>query len=140
MIRTVSRYLNGKLFEWFAALNMAGIGTIILIWPETLGWSAFKYLVTVGTGPLLIGLVCFIIGYARVLALIINGRSWVYGPRVRAWCSLLSAVLWLQIFISLARFAFSDIGVPSLGLSNWAWLFFGELIVAYRAATDVRTD
>ncbi len=140
MIRAVSQYLNGRLFEWFAALNLAGIGTIIILWPSTLDWSAFKYLVTIGTTPLMIGVVCFVLGYARIFALVVNGRSWVYGPRVRAWCSLLSAVIWLQIWISLAQFAVSDLGVPSLGLSNWTWLFFGELIVAYRAATDVRTD
>lgn len=140
MIRAISKYLNGRLFEWFAALNLAGIGTIIVLWPETLAWSAFKYLVTVGTAPMVIGVGSFVLGYARIVALVVNGRSWVYGPRVRAWCSLLSAVIWLQILISLAQFAVSDTGVPSLGLSNWAWLFFGELIVAYRAATDVRTD
>lgn len=140
MIRDVSRYFNGRLFEWFAALNLAGIGSIIVLWPNTLGWSAFKYLVTIGASPTVIGLSCVVLGYARVCALIINGRSWVYGPRVRAWCSLFSAVIWLQILISLAQFAISDTGVPSIGLSNWALLFLGELIVAYRAATDVRTD
>lgn len=140
MIRTISRYLNGRLFEWFAAANLAGVGTIIVFWPDTLVWSAFKYLVTVGMGPVMIGFICLVVGYARIFALIVNGRSWVYGPRVRAWCSLLSAVIWLQILISLAQFAISDTGVPSLGLSNWAWLFFGELVVAYRAATDVRTS
>jgi hypothetical protein len=138
MIRKVSVYLNGKLFEWFAALNMFVVGAMILIWPQTLGASAFRYLVTVSVKPSVIGFVCFMVGYARLLALIVNGRSWIYGPRVRAWTALISAVIWLQFWISLAQYAF-DIGAPLLGLSNWGWLFVGELIVTYRAATDVRT-
>ena len=140
MIRRISVYLNGKLFEWFAAINMACMGTIVLVWPDTLQASAFKYLVNLSISPSMLGLICFLVGFSRLMALIVNGRSWIYGPRVRAYSALTSAVVWLQLWISLLLYAFTDTGVPSLGLSNWAWLFFGELIVAYRAATDVRNS
>lgn len=137
-LRRVSLYLNGKLFEWFAALNMTGVGLLILLWPATLNVSAFRFLVSHVTQPAVIGLGCFLIGYARLVALIINGRSWRYGPRVRAWCAAASAVIWLQFVYSLIQFAIVDTGVPSIGIMNWTWLFLGEIIVTYRAATNVR--
>ncbi len=137
MIRDISVYLNGKLFEWFAALNMAIMGSIVLVWPETLSVSAFRYLFLT---PSLLGPLCFLVGFSRVIALIVNGRSWVYGPRFRAWAALLSGIVWLQLWISLAQYAHSDTGIPSIGLSNWLWLFLAELIVTYRAATDVRNS
>lgn len=137
MIRDISVYLNGKLFEWFAALNMTAIGLTVLVWPTTLSVSAFRYLFL---RPELLGLLCFLVGLSRLVALIVNGRSWIYGPRVRAWAALFSGIVWLQLWISLAQYALSDTGIPSIGLSNWLLLFLAELIVTYRAATDVRNS
>jgi hypothetical protein len=132
--------LNGRLFEWFAALNMVGIGFTIVLWPETLNQTAFRFLLTLFITPSMVGLTFFAIGCARIAALVVNGRSWIYGPRIRAWSALFSAILWLQLWLGSLQFSFLVIHVPTIGICNWACFFAAELIISYRAATDVRNN
>lgn len=138
MVRTISNYLNEKLFEWFACVTMTGIGATVILWPATLQQTAFRYLVTIFITPTMVGVIFFVVGSARIVALIVNGVSWNYGPRVRAWCALLSAIIWMQLWIGAVRFAYFDLGVPTIGVTTWLWFFLAEIIIAYRAATDVR--
>lgn len=138
MIRRVSNYLNGRLFEWYATANMLGIGVMICLYPNSLQWSAFKYILTHFISSSVVGLGCLVVGYVGIVALIVNGRSEVWGPRARAWGAAVRAVIWFQLWYSLLVFAISDTGTPSIGLVNWALLFFGEIIVGYRAATYVK--
>lgn len=136
MIKQISAFLGNRVYEWFSALNTLGIGLLIAIFPQTLSNSAFKYLVGFAD-PMIIGIVFALVGGTRLIALFINGRSWVYGPRIRAWFALVTAIIWFQLFYSLVVYGVSDVGTPSIGLVNWLLLTLFECVVVYRASTEV---
>jgi hypothetical protein len=109
----------------------------IFIWPLTLGASAFRYLaIVVNTEN--VGLLFFVVAIARGAALIVNGRSDVYGPRVRAAGALAGAVIWAQMLVALFVLMSEMNTPPSPGIPVYFALTMCELISCYRAATDVR--
>jgi hypothetical protein len=85
-----------------------------------------------------LGLLFFLVAIARGVALIINGRSDVYGPRVRAIGAMVGAVIWAQMLVALFGFLAETRSPPSPGIPIYFALTVCELISCYRAATDVR--
>lgn len=138
MIKSVSQHIEGRLFEWGMAFAMLLLALEIFIWPLTLGASAFRYLAFV-VDTENVGLLFFVVAIARGAALIINGRSSVYGPRVRAVGALAGAVIWAQMNVALFILMVETNKPPSPGIPVYFALTVCELISSYRAATDVRS-
>lgn len=133
----VSHNIEGRLFEWGMALAMLCLAVEIFVWPLTLGASAFRYLaVVVNTQN--VGFLFFFVAIARGVALIVNGRSDVYGPRVRALGAMAGAVIWSQMLVALFVLMSEVSSPPSPGIPVYFALTICELISCYRAATDVR--
>lgn len=126
VMRTVARYTRDRLHEWTMAATMILIGLQVAFWPSLLGdWSA--------VWPLMI-----VVGSLRLAALIANGRSYVYGPRIRSFGALAGALMWSQILVALIV-VLPRPAAPSLEISVLLVMTVGELYSSYRAATDVRS-
>lgn len=137
MTPLVRHYVEGRLFEWVMALAMTLLAIETFVWPRTLEASAFYWLITVMPSSF-IGVFLFVFGVARMGALIANGRSTVYGPRVRALGALAGAVMWAQFDLALIA-SYSIKGPPSPGIPFWFTFTLAELYSAYRAASDDRS-
>ncbi len=137
MIPEMRHYLEGRLFEWTMATAMVLLAVECFIWPETLNASEFFWLTTLMPTSL-IGAFLLVFGVARFAALVANGRSLVYGPRVRALGALAGAVLWAQFDLALIA-AFTVSRPPSPGIPFWLVFTLAELYSAYRAASDDRS-
>ena len=134
--RLLSQYVYGRLFEWVMTLNMTLLGLLCVVYPEALQVSAFRYMIFIGD-PKWFGILCIAVGYARFAALVINGRSMVWGPQTRAACAVIGAMIWFQMLTALVAYSITT-GYPSPGVSNWLSLCLGELLAAYLAGRDVR--
>lgn len=124
-----------RLFEWTMTAAMLGLAFEIIIWPGTIGASAFRYMLQL-VGPTNLGLFFAIAGLLRIAALVANGQWPVYGPRCRAVGAAMGALIWFEMLAALFILA-PENGVPSPGIPVYLALTTGELISAYRAATDV---
>ena len=133
----IRAHLEGRLFEWVMATSMILLAVQTFVWPGTLNASAF-FLLTTLMPTSLIGLFLLVFGLARFAALVVNGRSHVYGPRVRAIGALAGAVLWAQFEIALIA-SFTVKRPPSPGIPVWFNFTLAELYSAYRAASDDRS-
>lgn len=84
----------------------------------------------------LVGIFILLVGMARAVALVINGRSVLYGPRVRGWsggrCSDVGPVR------AGARNAVRHGAIPPPGIPFCFSFTLAELYSAYRAAGDAR--
>lgn len=124
-------------WEWWAALNMASIGLLILATPRTIELGAFRYLlflpfITVGwLWAFFLG-----VGFARIVALIANGRVPVYGPHIRALGCVMGALIWSSMMMALIRLT-EDTGTLSIGIGAWGWATVFELRALHRALMDV---
>jgi cytochrome b561 len=133
-----NRYLNDRLLEWGMAIAMFGIAIEIFAWPRTIEESAFRYFALVVSGQNL-GVMFLLVSIARVVALVANGRSCLYGPRTRAIGALVGALIWAQLDCALFMLILLEPdNPPSPGIPIYFALTVCELISSYRAATDVR--
>ena len=131
-------YLEGRLFEWTMTTAMILLSVEIFLWPQTLEASAFHWLVLVLPAEI-IGVVMLFVGTSRATALFINGRSILYGPRIRAVGALVGAVMWAQFDLALLMpFLMNEKAIPSPGIPFWFTFTAAELYTVYRATTDVR--
>lgn len=138
MTPTMRAYVEGRLFEWTMSLAMVLLALEIFLWPRTLEASAFYWLVAVMPSRF-VGVFLLLVGAARLTALFINGRSMMYGPRIRAVGALAGAVMWAQFSLALLMpFVMSEKAIPSPGIPFWFSFTFAEIYSAYRAASDVR--
>jgi hypothetical protein len=136
MMRAINRYIENRLFEWGMVFAMLLLALEIFLWPATMSESAFRYLAAT-ISPENLGAFFLVIGLARGAALIINGRSNIYGPRVRAIGALAGAIIWSQM-VSALLMLLTETSVPSPGIPIYLSLTICEMISSYRAATDVR--
>lgn len=132
----ISYYLDGRLFEWVMSISMVILAIEIFVWPETLNASAFQWVTKVMSRDF-VGIVVFIAGWFRCLALIANGSSLVIGPRVRAIAAIAGAVIWVQFGTALVKLSVEQ-HFPSPGIPFWYMFTVAELRIAYRAVLDVR--
>lgn len=121
MIKEISNYFGVKLLEWMASLTLTSFGLELLI-----------------TNHPTLGGMIFFIGAIRLIALIVNGRSWEYGPKARAVCAVIGSLVWIQTGCALIFALPIGSHSPSPAIPMCVWLTLAELVTAYRAATDVR--
>lgn len=125
-------YVEGRGFEWAMALSMFVAGANLIVWPETLAFGGFQWLLEVMTQKQ-IAIFMLIIGWFRVCSLMVNGQTIggkKIGPYVRSVGSVFSATLWVQFVLALLQQSFEQ-GFPSLALPFWAMFTVTELYVAY---------
>lgn len=132
-------HVEFRLFEWAMAIAMILLALECFIWPQTIGASAFHWMVILFPAPS-VGVIMFLAGSARVAALIVNGRSPVHGPRIRAVGALVGALMWGQFWLALIMpFYMNEKAIPSPGIPFWFTFVLCELFTVYRAAKDVRS-
>lgn len=125
-------YVEGRAFEWVLACSMLFLSIEILIWPNTLDAKVFT-LVLLFISNKAIGVLLFILGWAKFCGLVLNGQivaSIKIGPVIRAVASVLSSAMWAQFALSLLRISIER-GRPSIILPFWVMFTIGELYVAY---------
>jgi hypothetical protein len=136
MTPLIRRYVEARLFEWVMAIGMIGLGIEIIIFPDVVHAASFMLLAAIFP-KLSIDIFLIFFGSLRIAALIANGRSLVYGPRVRAIGALAGATLWAQFDLSII-YVSRDGTAPPAAMAFWFVFIFGELYSAYRAAGDGR--
>lgn len=137
MTRILAWLLTCRLFEWVTTIIMLGMAATIILYPDALAKGAFRYMLVAGFTPLVMGLFLAVVGAVRVVALYLNGRSPLWGPRVRAVGALAGAFIWCWMAVALAYLT-NDTGFPSIGIFNWIGLTLGEIVSCARAGSDVR--
>lgn len=137
MFRKVTYFLDGRLYEWTFAVASLGLAVEILVWPDTVQASAFRWTSLAWGYSVLMGLVFLAVSISRLVALAFNGRSLVTGPFVRSICAGVSSIMWAQFAFALLLYGYEK-GTPSPGFPFWLTFSFAEVYVAYRAMIDVR--
>ena len=137
MSQRLDYYLKGRLFEWLMTCSMLGLSIQIIVWPKTMEFSAFTYLIE-AISDKFVGLFMFSVGWVRACALALNGhRVWgvKLGPVLRSVVAALCAMMWAQFAFALLQLSVAQ-ARPSPGLPFWTMFTFGEMYVAYRAVRD----
>jgi len=132
----IVNYYRNKLFEWVMATAMIGLALEIAIWPQTIGASSFRLMLSLVSAGYM-GIFFLIFGTMRVIALIANGRWPEHGPLLRSMGAGSAALMWAQMCVALIELNL-DKGIPSPGIPVYFALTVGELISAYRATFDAR--
>ncbi len=134
----MSNHCFNRLFEWMTALMMVVIAVIVAVNPKTVEFGGFYLMRDIGLTATALGTLFMAGGCLRIAALFANGHWPVYGPRFRAACALMGAVIWMQMLLALTAWSTKS-GYISIGVAVYFFLTVGELISCYRAAADVRT-
>src|SRR5258708_2047019 len=92
----ISYYLDARQFEWFAVRIMFLMALEIVLGPATMHAASLQRLAQ-AVHAQDVGVFFLLIAAARCGALIANGRSSVYGPRVRAFGALAGAIIWAEM-------------------------------------------
>lgn len=127
----LGKYCCYRLFEWVMTVALMGSGLTALIWPESIEVGNLRQMLLL-VGADTIGSIYLTVGIVRSFCLVLNGNMPVWGPRVRAVMSVISALIWVQIAIALLL----QLPVPSISISVYMSLAGGELISIYRARRD----
>jgi hypothetical protein len=129
-------YLDGRLFEWAFSTCCLLLGVGMFIWPRIAQGSIVRVLVDVVGWPV-IAVIFTLVGFASMLALVVNGNSFAIGPRVRACCAIWRSVLWAQFTLSMIHVSVVQ-GFPSPMMFFFSVFTLSEFYVIYRAVLDVR--
>ncbi len=136
------RWLNhfeNRLFELATTMMMLGLAVHIAIWPQSIGSSAFRFILEV-LNPAWLGIGFFAAGTLRLAALIANGAWPFYGPILRAVGALSGAMIWAQMSVALVLLI-PNVGlIPSPGIPVYLVLALFELFSMYRALVLVNLD
>jgi hypothetical protein len=127
-------YLDGRRFEWAMTIPMLVVAVLAFVWPKTLTFSAFHWILTV-MSPATVEISMFLIGWFGMIGLLLNGhkvRGVRAGPVIRSLCAIARAVMWSQFSLALLRLSIAQ-GFPSPGLPFWITFTIFEIDVAYRA-------
>lgn len=139
MTRAIGWLLSCRLFEWVTTGIMLGMAATIITSPATIEVGAFRYMLVAGFTPLVLGVFLTVVGSIRLGALYANGRSTLWGPRLRMVGALGGAFIWSWLALALVVLAIRETGTPPLGIFNWIGLAAGELVSCARAGSDVRS-
>lgn len=118
--------------EWLLATVMTGCGIMALLYPRMFEQSSTLVSLLAYAAQPIWGWGMFGIGVVGWLALARNG-GWRRSPAVRATCAALRGLVWLQLFLAIARPE-----TPSWGLIFFPSFMTMEFLNAYRAAGDAR--
>ncbi len=136
MRRSITYYLDGRLFEWVLSVSTVVSSVLVFVWPRSVQTGAFQSLSKI-MSPTNTGVYLLVVGVFGTCALAMNGSSLVIGPFIRSVCAVLRALMWTQFMYSLFILGMSR-DAPSLITPFWFFAACGELYVAYRAMIDVR--
>lgn len=137
MLVHLMTWYRDRLFEWVMTVIMLGLATEIVIWPETIGNSSFRFILKVVSAEHMAAFFV-VFGLMRIAALIANGSWPKHGPRLRAMGAGSAALMWGQMCVALLLLAPHNQGIPSPGIPVYFALTIGELVSAYRAMSDER--
>ncbi len=139
-MKRISYYIDGRLFEWVITIAMLWLAVAIFADPLALRASAFQWLALVMPSSF-IEIFLFLIGWTRLVGLLLNGHAWRgrrIGPIIRSLTAVACAVMWVQFDLALFELSAKQ-GFMSPGIPFWSMFVVGELYVAYRAVgTDGR--
>lgn len=124
-----------RLFEWIVSGMMLMIGLTLAL-PGDVASDPLNILVRSGAVSE-DGLAVFfcMIALVRIVALWANGRIPVHGPRARAICSALAAIVWSQMTLA-SIWSGTVAGHTTLAFAIYGSLTVGELLSCYRATYD----
>lgn len=134
-VRTAAwNHFQARFAEWMNAAIVGGFGIYLILHPGMFDdprvaalWRGVK-----ATGSQESwGLVCLLVGTARVAALWINGCH-TRTPMVRLIASFFSALILTQICLGML-----NAGVPNTGLVVYPILVLADLYSAFRASADM---
>jgi hypothetical protein len=137
-------FVKGRLFEWIMTLATITMGIQLLLSPDGLLESAFNALADL-MPPKVLGAFLFILGWTRLIGLLMNGymvSGRYVGRMIRSFTAGFSAMLWAQFSYALFSLTTLISGEPGFypGIHFWSFCVLGELYVSYRAvAGDGRT-
>lgn len=139
MLRRLAIFVGYRSLEWLMVGCFFGIFVEMLVIPDLVRASVFRYMVAGKTTPSVLAIVFLLTSYLRAVALILNGRSYYYGPYLRALGALVGAVLWSMMTISMIRIVLDkDYLSQPVSIPVYVVMALAELFTAYRAAGDVR--
>jgi hypothetical protein len=130
-------HCSNRLFEWTMAFAFVFLGLQLVIWPTALANSKFQFLLDV-IKPEVLAVLSLIVGLLRLVALYRNGQWPTWGPHVRAFCALATALVLLQMDVSLYLVQSAAQAPPSPTLPIFSALVLAEFYSTYRAAADAR--
>lgn len=135
MLKALAAFVGYRSTEWLNVGCFFGLFVEVLIIPNS---TTFQYMAGSGRSYGL-AIVFLFTSYLRALALVLNGRSYFYGPYLRAVGALVGAVLWTLLAISVLRIIFDHqyLSEP-ISIPVYVALALSELLTVYRAAGDVR--
>jgi hypothetical protein len=134
MLKALAAFVGYRSTEWLNVGCFFGLFVEVLVIPNS---ATFQYMSGSGRSYGL-AIIFLLTSYLRALALILNGRSYYYGPYLRAIGALVGAVLWTLLSVSLARIIFDHqyLSEP-ISIPIYVALALSELLTVYRAAGDV---
>ena len=126
-------HVHPRFMEWYVAIQLLMWG-IILLGPSDVYTSghAFDVLARLISEESL-GVIMFVLGSIRVLALIVNGSVPRLTPIVRIVGAFIGCFVWFCISVS-----FAESGVFSTWIAAWPMAFIAEFANLYRGARDAR--
>jgi hypothetical protein len=116
-----------------AASGFADVGIHVSIASLDL---AFGALLDMGLSLKWLGVLFFIFGGARLIALRLNG-SWVLGPHIRIICALVGLSIWVQLLYGVVDIYYQT-GDVLFTVAIWDTLLWGEYKSLTRAVVDIR--
>lgn len=120
--------------EWIMGIAMVSFGAGLMFWPNSLLFGNLYQVLRV-INELTLAILVLYIGLVRIGMLFANGvLPWV-GPIIRSCCATVGAAIFLQLALALALN--STPPMPP-GTFIFASLALGELLSAFRAASDAR--
>lgn len=137
MTNAPGKHCRNRVFEWTMTGALLGMGAMLVIWPNAIAMSKLQFMLdVVGSGSLT--LLYITVGCFRIVALYLNGNWPLWGARVRALTAIGSAIVWLQMGMSLFLMQLAIGGPPSPSVPLYLALVCAELYSTYRAAADAR--
>jgi hypothetical protein len=135
--RTMTYYLDGRLYEWVIGVSMASLGFSMLLFPRMLEGSIMTILAAM-FNSYMVGTIFFALGLLRMAALIANGKSMEVGPRIRSVVATACSALWTMFTLSMIKVSI-DQHFPSPMIYFFGPFTLAEVYISYRAVLDVRT-
>jgi hypothetical protein len=128
-------HATNRLFEWMMSGMMLGIAFTLALPQDTLAQGPLHILVVYGVTDNLLTLFFGLTGLFRCVALYLNGKMPVWGPRIRAIGAMGAALIWAQLAVILLV-STKELGYTSIGVPVYSFLVLGEFISIYRATFD----
>lgn len=130
-------YKPGRIFEWFAHLNSIGWGFLLAAPGDLLENSpGLHSLFTSGWSEPLLALSLTVIGVVGCMALWVNGSKPFGSPRFRAAAAAAGAMVYGQVFASLAEDFVRSGYAPRAGLVTYGLMALFCVYACYQSSRD----